>query len=84
MSFDSNTGSQTNGFVETIRQTPASLIEAIVCFLSLWSLLGLVGYHTYLVSVNMTTNEDVRIFLCSCTLSSTFRLFLVDQVTFLL
>ncbi|GAU97870.1 hypothetical protein RvY_09096 [Ramazzottius varieornatus] len=52
--------SQTNGFVETIRQTPASLIEAIVCFLSLWSLLGLVGYHTYLISVNMTTNEDIK------------------------
>ncbi|OQV12241.1 putative palmitoyltransferase ZDHHC14 [Hypsibius exemplaris] len=48
------------GFVETIKATPASLVEAIICFLSLWSLLGLVGYHTYLVSTNMTTNEDIK------------------------
>lgn len=39
--------------------TVFTLVEAIVAFLSIWSVLGLAGFHTYLALCNITTNEDV-------------------------
>ncbi len=45
--------------VEVIKDTPATIIEMIICFFSMWSILCLCGYHTYLISLEVSTNEDV-------------------------
>ena len=50
---------QDQPFFEAIKATPATLVEGIVCFFSMWSILCLCGYHTYLISFEISTNEDV-------------------------
>lgn len=47
-------------FVEAIKKTPATVIETVICFFSMWSIFCLCGYHTYLISSEISTNEDIK------------------------
>ncbi len=52
-------GTQDSNFLETLKHTPPTIVEMLICFFTVWSILGLAGFHTYLVTSFLTTNEDV-------------------------
>ncbi|XP_053718685.1 palmitoyltransferase ZDHHC18-B-like isoform X2 [Synchiropus splendidus] len=48
------------GLVFVLKENLGSAVELVICFLAVWSILGLSGFHTFLVASNRTTNEDVK------------------------
>ncbi|XP_055362577.1 palmitoyltransferase ZDHHC14-like isoform X2 [Betta splendens] len=52
--------SNRTGFLSALKDSPASVLELVVCFFSVWSIVGLSGFHTYLIGSNRTTNEDIK------------------------
>ncbi|XP_036367818.1 palmitoyltransferase ZDHHC9 isoform X4 [Octopus sinensis] len=51
---------QQNNFLTVMQESPASMVEAVICFFSVWSVVGLAGFHTYLAASEQTTNEDIK------------------------
>uniref|UniRef100_A0A3Q2YME6 Palmitoyltransferase n=1 Tax=Hippocampus comes TaxID=109280 RepID=A0A3Q2YME6_HIPCM len=52
-----------DGFLSALKETPGTypfFFFVLVCFFTLWSVVGLTGFHTYLISLNQTTNEDIK------------------------
>jgi len=52
-------GKEHGNFLEALRESPTSAIVIVVSFFGMWTVIGLAGFHTYLIAVEQTTNEDV-------------------------
>lgn len=52
--------SKESNIIEACKESPASVCVFLICIISVWSILGLAGFHTFLTAVNLTTNEDLR------------------------
>jgi len=52
--------SQKIPLADAVKSTPATIVEAVICFFSMWSIICLCGYHTYLIASEISTNEDIK------------------------
>lgn len=48
------------GFTKALGQSPVSVIEILVCFITIWSVVGLAMFHTMLSCNELTTHEDLK------------------------
>ena len=67
--------------ITAMSETPASVIEALIAFFAVWSVLGLAGFHSYLAGTNQTTNEEV--FLKSSRIYLFIRAHVMNYSTFI-
>ena len=54
-----------NPFVDALKESPGSIIVCVICFFSMWSILGLAGFHTvtnYSSSLKLTSNRFTKKF----------------------
>jgi len=49
-----------SSFVNTISEQPVAMIQIVVTFLFGWCLCSLAGYHVFLISQGITTNEHIK------------------------
>ena len=48
------------GFLDAIKQSPTSIVVIIVCFVTIWSVVGLAMFHMMLACNELTTHEDLK------------------------
>ena len=49
-----------DGFLNALSYSPGTVWELVICFFSVWSVCGLSGFHSYLIALALTTNEDIK------------------------
>eukprot|EP00295_Goniomonas_pacifica_P043901 CAMPEP_0175906494 /NCGR_PEP_ID=MMETSP0108-20121206/5573_1 /TAXON_ID=195067 ORGANISM="Goniomonas pacifica, Strain CCMP1869" /NCGR_SAMPLE_ID=MMETSP0108 /ASSEMBLY_ACC=CAM_ASM_000204 /LENGTH=192 /DNA_ID=CAMNT_0017228443 /DNA_START=441 /DNA_END=1019 /DNA_ORIENTATION=+ len=49
-----------SAFIEGVQEAPVSLLIGVFCFIVVWFVAGLFGFHGYLLFTNQTTNEQLK------------------------